>query len=126
MSIPSRLFGLGVMFALGVIAVSALHDHAVAQDKEKPKEKAAEVTKWEYRILVMRDRVAGRGGFGKGGAMPGDVKDIEDELNKLGEEGFEIAFATASQATTPGGGFGKATDGSLTPVVYYTLKRAKK
>jgi hypothetical protein len=133
MSTPSRLFAGVTLFVFGVIAVSYWHGPAVAQDKEQPKEKAAAVAKWEYRIVALRDR-AGGFGPGGGGKKGGDsVGKAEEELNKLGEEGFEIAFVTAASESIPRGGFGgggdgfaKGGDGPQHPVVYYTLRRAKK
>jgi hypothetical protein len=112
MSKPFRLSALAALLVLGVACGLYLQSPVAAQDKEQPKEKvAAGVTKWEYRIVTMES----------------DTKETEKELNKLGEEGFEISFVTGShksQARAFGKGGGVASEAS--PVVYYTLKRAKK
>ena len=99
------------LFAFSVVVLTYLHGHAVAQEKEKDKapEKVAAVTKWEYRVVVMGN----------------DVEKATKELNKLGDEGFEIAFVTASpeQGAKVQGG---RVYGNSDPLIYYTLKRAKR
>ena len=123
MSKPSRLFFVVALFVLGVVAVSQWNGPAAAQEKEKPRDKApaAAVLKWEYRLIVVE---AGGGAFavpaGGGGGVD-EVVEAEKKLNKLGEEGFEIAFVTSSQRSSSS----KTGSGASHPVVYYTLKRAK-
>src|SRR5262245_15028075 len=124
MSKPSRLFALVALFVFGLVAVSYWHGPAVAQDKEKEKPKehapaAATVTKWEYRIVALRDRGVGPGPGGEGKKDRDSVSKAEEELNKLGEEGFEIAFVTAASESSsprgfPGGG-GDARGGVAPP-----------
>jgi hypothetical protein len=106
---PYRLFALVAVLSFAVACGSYLQRPAVAQDKEKKTEPAANevkaapvaVQKWEYRTLIMHPHV---------------LKEIEKELNQLGDEGFEIAFVNSA---TSGGQ-------QSTIVVCYTLKRAKK
>jgi len=106
---PSRLFAVVVLLVLGVACGLYLKGPAVAQEKEKPKEKAPAAAKWEYRDVTL---------------YYGQEKVAEKELNKLGDEGFEVAFATSA----PVGqlvGLGGVPAGGPSCVVHYTLKRAK-
>jgi hypothetical protein len=131
MSKPSRLFVVVAVFVLGLAWLYYLQAPATAQEKPKENAPAAAAVKWEYRIVALRERLGGkRGGEG--------LNKAEEDLNKLGEEGFEIAFVTAASGTADlRGGFGKGGFGgggdlgggdpfAGPPVVYYTLKRAKK
>jgi hypothetical protein len=121
MKTPSRLLAVVVLLALAVSSAWYLQRPAAAQEKKDNAPPA--VTKWEYSIVVLSGRTVGFGGKGKGG---GTVTRAEEELNKLGEEGFEIAFVTAASESPPGGFGAKGGGGESIPVVYYTLKRAKK
>lgn len=106
MSKPFRLAVVTVL-ALAVACVWHLQRPAAAQEKEKPKEPLpAAVTKWEYRYLLAHDG-----------------KEAEKELNKLGEEGFEIAFVntTVSEDMNALGRPRPLSDVRI----HYTLKRAK-
>jgi hypothetical protein len=109
MSKPSRLFALVALLVLGVVCGLYLQSPVVAQDKEKPKEMAPAVAKWEYRVVA---------------ASYNDEKGAEKELNKLGDEGFEIVFVNSGQVTGVLGPRGGGGDSK--PVFHYTLKRAKK
>jgi hypothetical protein len=101
MSKPSRLFAVIALSVAAVVCGSYAYNSAVAQDKDKPKEKAstAEIAKWEYRIVVV--------------GLDGEA--AQKELNQLGEQGFEIAFVTGShksQANFRGaGGVAEASRG---------------
>jgi hypothetical protein len=106
MSKPSRLVVVLAMFAFGVACGSYFCNPAVAQDKPKEKAAVPAVAKWEYRIVV---------------SSGNDEDRVQKELNKLGEEGFEIAFVTGSQS----GAGARTGTGQLFPVVHYSLKRAK-
>jgi hypothetical protein len=107
MSKPSRLFAGVALFVFGVACGLYLYNPAVAQEKGQGKAPAAAVTKWEYRIVTMREHT---------------VEMAEKELNQLGEQGFEIAFVT--NASRGGGGGGKGAP-EMTVLTHYTLKRAK-
>ena len=103
MSNPSRLLAVVALLAFSAAGAAYLSRPVVAQEKAPPAAPVA-ATKWEYRLVL------NHGGGDKG---------AEEELNKLGAEGFEIAFQTSSHASN-GGGAGTV------PVVTYTLKRVKK
>ena len=103
MSKPYRLFAVVALFAFGVACGSYCYNPAVAQEKPKEKAAVATVPKWEYRV-VERDS--------------SNYGPSEKELNQLGGEGFEIAFVTGSHR----GGFRQ----EASPVIIYTLKRAKR
>ena len=109
---PSILFAVVALLAIAVAWGAYAYSTADAQDKEKPKEKtsAAEVTKWEYRVVVVHLHL---------------VEEAQKELNKLGEEGFEIAFVTGSHRSQSNGARAGAV-AEANPVIYYTLKRVKK
>src|SRR5262245_19613973 len=109
MSKPSRLFAVVALLVLGVACGFYLQSPAVAQEKEKPKELAPAAAKWEYRVVV---------------ANYNEVKETEKELNKLGDDGFEIAFVNSGQITNMLGPRGGGGDSK--PVFYYTLKRVNK
>jgi hypothetical protein len=114
---PSSLALVVVVLALGIAFGSYRQSSASAQIKENPK--GFEATKWDYRIVVVRE--AGGGPLGGGG---GNEKTAERELSKLGEDGFEIAFVTSGQVTnslTPRDGGGDSR-----PILYYTLRRTRK
>jgi hypothetical protein len=110
MNKPSKLFTVVAGVALAVACGLYLQHPAIAQDKEKKTEPAANevkaapvaAQKWEYRIVTM---------------YSGAEKDGEKELNNLGNEGFEIAFVNSAARNT-------AQQSQIT--VHYTLKRAKK
>ena len=116
MSKPSRLIAGVTLLAIGVAAGVYLDAPATAQEKQK--QKAVAVTQWEYRIVTLNEDGA---------------RSAEQELTKLGEEGFEISFVTGTHKSRAAkfGGFGKreqqpvAATSEASPVVYYTLKRAK-
>jgi hypothetical protein len=70
----------------------------VAQEKGQPA-----TGKWEYRIVNF---------------YMGHEKEAEKELNKLGDEGFEVASTSSGSAGQGGGG--------TVVVVHMVLKRAKR
>ncbi len=112
MSKPCRLFAVVALFAVAGACGVYLYSPATAQEKDKPKENApaAAVTKWEYRIVVLSSNAEAQ---------------AEKELNQLGGEGYEVAFVTGSHQSRSN----NARNGAVAeanPVVYYTLKRAKK
>jgi hypothetical protein len=107
MSKSSRLVAFVVLVAVAAACGTYAYNSAVAQDKEKPKEKAAEIAKWEYRIIVLHN----------------DQDGVQKQLNELGDQGFEIAFVTGSHTSRANPKLGAA---EASPVIYYTLKRAKK
>jgi hypothetical protein len=109
MNKPSRLIAVVAVFALTVACTWYLERPAAAQEKKGFPAPAA-VTKWEYRIVVIPHNGEDEG---------------QKELNKLGEEGYEIAFVTGGQITRASGG-AKGGGGDSNPVFHYTLKRAKK
>jgi hypothetical protein len=109
MSRSRRLFGFAIVPAFCLASGLYLQSSATAQNRrEEPKANiAAPVTKWEYRIVVMED-----------------TQDIgtEKELNRLGNEGFEVAFVTSSHRSRSNA---RGTSSDASPIVYYTLKRVK-
>lgn len=97
----TRTWGLIAVLAMGAVSGVYLQHTASAQDKgEKAQAKAAQGQKWEYRILLWAPTYEGQGAF-------------ESKLNKLGEEGFEIASQTSVVVAN-------------TATHNYTLKRLKK
>ncbi len=116
MNKSSRFTVLLALFAFGVACGLYFYNPAAAQ--EKPKEKAVGATKHEYRIVTMHENGA---------------EAAAKELNILGLEGYEIAFVTGTHKSRAAkfGGFVKreqqpvAATSEASPVVYYTLKRAK-
>jgi hypothetical protein len=104
-----RLFALTTLFALGLAFVSALGSSR-AQDKED-KGKAviptAPVPKWEYKVALLGE----------------DDATAEKELNKLGEEGWELV-GTPSRVSSGSTGSGAA--GAVSTKVRLIFKRPKK
>jgi hypothetical protein len=97
-----RLFVLAILFALGVACWSELASSAQEKAKEEKEEKGKGVipaivgpppSKWEYKIMP----------------LVRDDQQAEQEMNKLGDEGWELVGTTNSvsssvrQGPGPGG-----------------------
>jgi hypothetical protein len=93
------------LFTVSLLAGRGLNAQAPAQDKTAPagKASAAAALKWEYKIVF-------------GGSD-------EAELDKLGEEGWELV-ATASRVS--GGGTRNGTGGGVHSTVQFIFKRPKR
>jgi hypothetical protein len=106
----SRLFGIVVLVAFGVVCGLYFELPAIAQDKKEGttvKGPAAAIAKWEYRIVVMEDN---------------GEREAEKQLNALAEQGYEIVFQTSSVRSQSNA---RGTASDARPVVHYTLKRIK-
>jgi hypothetical protein len=71
-----------------LVATLVIRESAFAQDKSKEKEVRPAV-KWEYKVIHAKD----------------NSTKIEEELNKLGEDGWELTSTPALQT----GGFGQTS-----------------
>ena len=108
-----RLFALAALFALGVACWAGVGSEAQEpqkQDGPQVKKKKAEagwavlpIPKWEYKVTD----------FG------GDDKAVEEELNKLGDEGWELV---GTPTRTSGGGDGRVARSKVSLV----FKRPKR
>lgn len=90
-------FGL-VSLALVLVAV-VIWTPASAQDKEKP---ARPLVKWEYKIVQSPLTQPPADGAGGPFSRRLDAKKLEEDLNKLGEEGWECV-GTVSEPIGKGG-----------------------
>jgi hypothetical protein len=103
-----RLFVFATLFALGVACWSGLGS-STAQEKgkeEKGKRSVEPPPKWEYKVTVLGD----------------DDKAAEKELNKLGDEGWELV-GTASNVSADARGQGTAPTMTQIRLIF---KRPKK
>lgn len=108
MSRRFRLIVVALVLATGAAAGLYLHTPVSAQEQVQPKIKVLQAVpkKQEYRIVVVRFDAEETG---------------EKALNKLAEEGFEVAFVTGGQLSST---MGRGASGT-SPVFHYTLRRAK-
>jgi hypothetical protein len=103
MSMSSRLFAAVAFFALA-LALWSGHDSPA---QEKGKGVGPPLPKWEYKVT----------------ALGTDEKATEKELNKLGDEGWELVGTpseTSARGTATGGGAG-----TISTKVQLIFKRPK-
>jgi hypothetical protein len=94
-----------VCFGLGVALAGGLRTEAVGQDKkDRPQPAAAGNQKWEYRLVTQ--------------SLADPDAQAEQQLNKLGAEGFDLAFTIP---TVSSGGEGRRE----VQGVRYVLRRLK-
>ena len=103
MKAPTRLFAVAALLVTCVVAWSGMNSPAQEKGREGP---APVVLKWEYKVTTMSEF---------------DER-AEKELNKLGEEGWELVGApgVVSARPQPQGSAGTST------TVKLILKRAKR
>ena len=89
MSPNYRLFAAVALFAVSTVCWSGLSSPSSAQEKKgEPVVAAPAVPKWEYKIVM----------------LDADNAQAEKEINKLGDEGWELVGTASDTVANPGGG----------------------
>jgi hypothetical protein len=95
-----RCLTVGLLPLVMVLLALGVWTPATAQDKDKP---ARAPVKWEYKIAQSSLTRPPAGGAGGGFSRHLDAKKLEEDLNKLGEDGWECV-GTVSESLGEGSG----------------------